>query len=99
MSNDKDLCRFTLICHQTYAAVHTLRAGLWRQRFASCYDLPLGKLGNELKHTYQFRRKTLGREVHFLAGQEHAELWALEVIRDLLIGTSSGHQTSVFPFR
>lgn len=78
--------------------MHSLRAGLWRQRFASCYDLPPGKLGVELKHTYQFRRRTLRRDVHFLHGQEHGELWALEVIRDLIVGTLSSHRTQALFF-
>ena len=92
LTNDKDLCRFTAVCTQTYVAVHNERAGLWRERFTACYDLPPGKSGSELKQIYQMRRKALYNEIEWVVGQRKEEALALVALRDIVVGMSANFE-------
>lgn len=45
LTNDYDLCRFTLLCHVTHQAVHSHHCTVWRERLNAKFDLPPGKQG------------------------------------------------------
>lgn len=87
LTNDSDLCNFTLVCHQTHAAVHSPRSSVWRQRFSQVFDILPWKQSHELKAQYQNRRQVLRKGAHFVLGRESEERGCLEVMRDLIIGT------------
>ncbi|KAA6410876.1 MAG: hypothetical protein FRX48_05186 [Lasallia pustulata] len=98
LTNDSDLCSFTLVCYQTHAAVHTPRSSVWRQRFNEIFDIIPGRQSHELKMQYQHRRRVLRKGAHFVLGRGSEERSCLEVIRDLIIesfaNTASSSPTS-----
>lgn len=95
---DSDLCNFTLICQQTNQAVEHIRSGVWRKRFASCYDVPPGKSGVQIKRKYQARRRIRTGNTHFLSGYEVAEQQHLKAVRELILGEWARHlHIALFP--
>lgn len=83
--DDKDLCTYALICHESRAVVLSYD-GFWRERFTSAFNPSSGKTGIQLMTLYQFRRKMLSKTIDFKDGREADETNCLRVIRDLVVG-------------
>lgn len=82
LTDDNDLCCFTLLCHVTHDAVHSHHCTVWRDRFDATFDLPPGKKGFALKKEYQIRQKVLCRG---FTGQSFIHV--IHVLRNLIVGT------------
>lgn len=88
LADDNDLCRFTLLCHVTYEAVHSHHCTVWRDRFDAKFDLPPGKKGFALKKEYQIRQKVLCRGYTGLISGDLTEgKCFIHVLRNLIVGT------------
>lgn len=88
LTDDNDLCRFTLLCHATHEAVHSYHCTVWRDRFDAKFDLPPGKQGFALKKEYQTRQKVLCRDYTDYTGLTDGNLpEVIHVLRNLIVGT------------
>lgn len=88
LTDDNDLCRFTLLCHVTHDAVHSHYCTVWRDRFHSKFDLPPGRKGFALKTEYQIRQKVLCRGYTGLfPGDLQEDICFIHVLRNLIVGT------------
>lgn len=88
LTDDKDLCRFTLLCHLTYDAVHSHHCTIWRDRFNAKFDMPPGRKGFALKKEYQIRQKVLCRGyTEPPPGDLPEEKCFVHVLRNLIVGT------------
>lgn len=88
LTDDNDLCRFTLLCHVTHEAVHSHHCTVWRDRFDAKFDLPPGKKGFALKKEYQIRQKVLCRAcTGFLSRDLQEGKRFIHVLRNLIVGT------------
>lgn len=88
LTDDNDLCRFTLLCHATHEAVHSHHCTVWRDRFDAKFDLPPGKQGFALKKEYQTRQKVLCRGYTDLTSVRLPEgKCFIYVLRNLIVGT------------
>lgn len=88
LTDDHDLCQLGLVCRKLNEAVLHFRTGVWRKRFALCFDLPRGMKAIDLKTAYQLRRERLRKNPSFRLGQKPSEKQVMKVIRDLVVGKS-----------
>jgi hypothetical protein len=93
LESDKDICAFRSICRQTRDAIEGNNHSFWRIKFREKYaPAEKAKTNVDLKAIYQTRAKRLSRgasEDFQLQGHGKSELRLLDVLRSLIVGTST----------
>ena len=92
IADDADLMNFILTCKDFALAVVLEKSTVWRTRFLARYDHPIIEGPYEFRIAYQLREMVLRKFPSFAGGGKARNKVALEVLRDMILGTSDPFQ-------
>lgn len=91
--DDVDLMNFVLTCKDFASAVVLEKSTVWRNRFLDRYDHPILEGPYEFRIAYQLREMVLRRFPSFAGRGRARSKVALEVLRDMALGTFLASET------
>jgi hypothetical protein len=87
IADDADLMSFALTCKDFATATTLEKSTVWRTRFLARYDYPLIEGPYEFRVAYQLREMVLRKFPSFeMKGGGRSRI-ALEILRDMILGT------------